>query len=103
MYELDPDNPPPLTPEQEARLQALAEMPDSEIDTTDIPELDWENGVVVRNPWADPPLKTKLKEVALDSDIVFWIVNQAGEEWQEKMNAMLRRAMQDERGGRTKA
>lgn len=96
-YELDPDNPPELTPEQEARLQALTAMPDSEIDTTDIPELDWDKGIVVRNPWADPPTKTKIKEFLVDSDIIYWILKQAGDGWQEKMNAMLRRAMREER------
>jgi len=30
---------PPMTPEREARLKALAEMPDYEIDYSDIPEL----------------------------------------------------------------
>ena len=35
----DPENPPPLTPQQEAELEALKAMPDSEIDTSDIPVL----------------------------------------------------------------
>ena len=96
-YEFDPNNPPPLTPEQEAELQALAAMPDSEIDTTDIPELDWDKGIVVRNPWAAPPTKTKIKEFLVDSDIIYWILKQVGDGWQEKMNAMLRRAMREER------
>ena len=41
-------NPPPLTKAQRAQLKALAAMPDSEIDTSDIPPLPdsfWENGV----------------------------------------------------------
>ena len=33
------DELPPMTPEREARLEALAEMPDSEIDYSDIPEV----------------------------------------------------------------
>ncbi|MBR4737527.1 MAG: hypothetical protein IK051_07670 [Rhodocyclaceae bacterium] len=32
-------NPPPLTEEQKKRLAALEEMPDSEIDFTDIPPI----------------------------------------------------------------
>jgi hypothetical protein len=31
--------PPPMTPESEARLKALAEMPDSQIDFSDIPKI----------------------------------------------------------------
>lgn len=38
-YELDLANPPPLTPEQEAQLKALADMPDELIDHSDIPPL----------------------------------------------------------------
>ncbi|MCL1892606.1 MAG: hypothetical protein FWG02_00015 [Holophagaceae bacterium] len=34
----DLDNLPPLTEEQQARLDALAAMPDDEIDCSDIPE-----------------------------------------------------------------
>jgi hypothetical protein len=36
-YEIDPANPPPLTPEQQETLNMLANMPDSEIDYSDIP------------------------------------------------------------------
>lgn len=32
------DEIPPITPEREAKLRALAEMPDSEIDLSDMPE-----------------------------------------------------------------
>jgi hypothetical protein len=38
-YKIDLDNLPPLTKEQQAELAALAAMPDSAIDTSDIPEL----------------------------------------------------------------
>ena len=53
--------------------------------------------IKVRNPWADPPTKTKIKEFLVDSDIIYWILKQVGDGWQEKMNAMLRRAMREER------
>lgn len=46
---------PPLTEEQEARLKALSERPDEEIDYSDIPPLDeefWKNAV--RNPYYKP-------------------------------------------------
>ena len=38
-YKVDLNNLPPLTEKQEAELKALAEMPDSEIDYSDAPEL----------------------------------------------------------------
>jgi hypothetical protein len=39
-YKVDLNNPPVLSEEQKARLEALAKRPDSEIDFSDIPELD---------------------------------------------------------------
>ena len=75
-------------------------MPESAIDTSDIPEMDEERmrrAIKVRNPWADPPTKTKIKEFLVDSDIIYWILKQVGDGWQEKMNTMLRRAMREER------
>ena len=93
----------PITPEEhQARLQALKTPDDSEIDFSDIPQLSderLEHAVVIRNPWMQPPTKTTLKKVRIDSDIIFWIIRQVGEEgYQEKMNAMLRQAMEFERG-----
>jgi hypothetical protein len=39
-------NPEPLSSELQAELDALAAMPDSEIDTTDMPHItDWSNAV----------------------------------------------------------
>ena len=57
-YEFDPANPPALTPEQRAEIEALLKKPDSEIDYSDIPPLDekfWANAV--RNPYLDPARK----------------------------------------------
>lgn len=51
-YVIDPDNSPPLTDEQRARLKALAEMPDSAIDYSEAPPLDdafWQRAE--RNPF----------------------------------------------------
>ena len=50
-YKVDLNKPPVLSEEQKARLEALAKRPDSEIDFSDIPELDksfWKNAV--QNP-----------------------------------------------------
>lgn len=54
-YEMDLNNPPPLTEQQKAELDALGKMSDDDIDTSDIPELDeefWQNAV--RNPFLRP-------------------------------------------------
>src|ERR1035437_2049772 len=46
-------NPDPLTPELQAELDALAAMPESEIDTTDMPPItDWSHAV--RGPFYRP-------------------------------------------------
>jgi hypothetical protein len=45
---IDPKNPPPLTPSERAELEAIAAMPDDQIDFSDIPPLTkefWKNGV----------------------------------------------------------
>jgi hypothetical protein len=58
-YEIDLDNLPPLTDAQKAELKALAEMPESEIDHSDIPPLDddfWKNAV--SNPLYKPVNQT---------------------------------------------
>ncbi len=39
-FEIDFDNPPPLTAKQRAMLAALDKLPDEEIDLSDMPELD---------------------------------------------------------------
>lgn len=90
-YEVDLNNLPPLTNEQKAELKALSEMPDSEIDYSDIPPLDdafWKN--VVQNPFYKPT-KTSTT-VRLDSDVLVWLRSQ-GKGYQTKINAILREAM----------
>jgi hypothetical protein len=54
-FELDAENPGPLSPEQKAELSALAGLPDDEIDTSDIPPLSdsfWKGAE--RNPFYRP-------------------------------------------------
>jgi len=82
---------PPLTKQRRAELKALAEMPDSEIDFSDIPPLDeafWARAVP--NPFFKP-VKTHAS-VRLDSDVLAWLKNQ-GKGYQTRMNAILREAM----------
>jgi uncharacterized protein (DUF4415 family) len=82
---------PPLTEERKAELKALADMPDSEIDYSDIPPLTeefWKNAVP--NPFYKP-IKTHAS-VRIDSDVMAWLKSQ-GKGYQTRMNAILREAM----------
>jgi len=75
------DSVPPLTEEEENELKVLAERADSEIDCSDIPELDdsfWETSM----PWKDVirsdlyrPKKITIT-AKLDADIVEWLKRQ---------------------------
>jgi len=95
-YELDLDNPPPFTEEQKAELKALDEMPDSEIDFSDIPLLDekfWRNAV---RGGAYKPVKVSTT-VRVDADILLWLKSK-GRGYQTRINAILRNAMLREVG-----
>ncbi len=89
--ELDLTNPPQLTDQQKAELEALKIMPDGDIDYSDIPPLSdefWKNAV--RNPFYKP---TKmLTTVRLDSDVLMWLRSE-GKGYQTRINAILRKAM----------
>jgi uncharacterized protein (DUF4415 family) len=87
---------PPLTEERKAELKKLAEMPDSEIDYSDIPPLDevfWERAVP--NPFYKP-VKTHAS-VRIDSDVLVWLKSK-GKGYQTRINAILREAMLNEMG-----
>ncbi|MDP2827457.1 MAG: BrnA antitoxin family protein [Sulfuricellaceae bacterium] len=93
-YELDLANMPPLTEKQKAELQTLTEMPDSEIDYSDIPPLTdefWKNAV--RNPFYKPVKQATT--VRVDSDVLLWLKKQ-GKGYQTRINAILRKAMLDD-------
>ena len=80
-FELDPNSPPPLTAKQQAALEALARMPDEEIDYSDIPA----RGVMYR------PAK-EMTTVRIDADVLAWLKS-GGRGYQTKINAILRREM----------
>src|SRR5208283_4626336 len=66
-------NPKPLTPELQAELDTLAAMPESEIDTADMPPIsDWSNAV--RGPFYRP-IKRPLS-LRVDADIIDWFQRQ---------------------------
>jgi uncharacterized protein (DUF4415 family) len=80
-----------LTAGRTRRLEKLSRQPDSEIDTSDIPELTekfWQNAV--RNPFYRP-VKQQLT-LRLDADIIAWLRRQ-GRGYQTRANALLRDAM----------
>ena len=82
---------PPLTEERKAELKALADMPDSGIDYSDIPPLTeefWKNAVP--NPFYKP-IKIHAS-VRIDSDVMAWLKSY-GKGYQTRMNAILREAM----------
>ena len=90
-YEVDLNNLPSLTEKQQAELKALSEMPDNEIDTSDIPPLEdafWKKAVC--NPFYRPT-KTSTT-VRVDSDVLAWLKSQ-GKGYQTRINVILREAM----------
>jgi uncharacterized protein (DUF4415 family) len=90
-YKVDLGNLPPLTEEQKAELEKLAELPDAHIDFSDIPPLSdefWKNAV--RNPLYKPTKASTT--VRMDSDVLLWLKSQ-GKGYQTRLNAILRKAM----------
>jgi len=75
-----------LTVEEQSALDALAVMPDSEIDTSDRPEVkDW-SGAVRGGLYR--PVK-RLTSLRLDADLLEWF-KRDGEGYQTRINAALR-------------
>ena len=95
-------NPEPLTPELQAELGALAAMPDSEIDTSEIPEWteeDWKRAVrghEVLKYWR--PVKQAVS-LRLDADVIAWL-KKDGQGYQTRANQMLRERMLKDLEGR---
>jgi uncharacterized protein (DUF4415 family) len=82
---------PPLSPEARAQLEALRDMPDKDIDYSEIPPLTekfWKNAV--RNPFYKPVKSSTT--VRLDSDVLAWLRSK-GKGYQTRLNAILRAAM----------
>jgi uncharacterized protein (DUF4415 family) len=81
----------PMTPARRRRLAAVAAIPDSQIDFSDIPELTekfWKNAI--KNPYYRP-VKQQLT-VRLDADVVAWLKHQ-GRGYQTRLNQVLREVM----------
>ena len=83
-----------LTPKLQAELDALAAMPESEIDTTEMPPItDWSGAV--RGPFFRP-IKRPLS-LRVDADILVWFQRQ-GPGYQTRMNFALREFVERHRG-----
>lgn len=84
----------PLSANQKRQLAALANLPDDQIDTSDIPELtaeDFKKAVVGK---FYRPVK-KPVTMRLDADVIAWLKGK-GRGYQTKANGMLRALMLDE-------
>ena len=93
-YELDINNPPPLTEQQRAELEALKVLPDTEMDLSDIPPLIdefWKHAA--RNPFYKPTKASTT--VRIDTDVLAWIKSK-GKGYQTRINSILRHAMLEE-------
>jgi uncharacterized protein (DUF4415 family) len=95
-FELDPKNPPALTAAQRKRLAALAAMPDSDIDYSDIPKQT--AAVKWSRPGALVPAMNKQQiTLRLDADVLNFFKN-TGERYQSRINAVLREYVRAQRG-----
>jgi uncharacterized protein (DUF4415 family) len=85
-----------LTPEMIEELEALAALPEDQIDTDDIPEAPIENmRQGVRGPYYRA-LKTPIT-IRLDADVVAWFKETAESgKYQSEINRVLRQHMTEE-------
>jgi len=85
---------PKLPAEKRKELKKLAARPDREIDLTDIPEIhEIPSDAVIGRFYR--PKKTAVT-IRLDADVVAWMKS-SGEGYQTRINAYLRRLMQESR------
>ena len=83
-FELDINNPPPLTAEQQAELEVLSARPNSAIDYSDIFPVEDVSRFY-------RPIK-EMTTIRLDADVLAWLRSQ-GKGYQTKINTILRREM----------
>lgn len=86
------DTLPLLTEKQREHLDTLANKPDSEIDTSDIPELTDDQLTEMRRPSnLYKPVKKQIT-ARIDADVLDWLKSY-GKGYQSRINAILRREM----------
>lgn len=82
---------PPASKSRRAKLRALAVRPDTEIDTSDIPEMTEEQWKNARRGHFYRPRKRQIT-ARVDADVLDWLKAQ-GKGYQSRINAILRREM----------
>lgn len=82
---------PTLTKAQRAKLKAMAARPNSEIDTSDIPEMTDEQWKNAKRGKFYRPRKCQIT-ARVDADVLDWLKAQ-GKGYQSRLNAILRREM----------
>lgn len=85
----------PMDEDTKARLAALAKLPDSEIDTTDIKE--WTNEDFSKAVSFHSVYKPRKEQITtrIDADILIWLKSH-GKGYQTLMNDLLRKEMIEE-------
>lgn len=84
-----------MTAELKAELRALADLPDDQIDTTDIPELTEAQLATGRRGAFFRPVKTPVT-IRLDADLLDWYKRNAENgKYQTEINRALRLYMQE--------
>lgn len=97
-YEVDVDNPPPLTDAQREELARLAAMRDEDIDFSDIPAAtDGADAIRFRDRRLYRPVKKQVT-LRLDADVIQWFKShpEGREGYQTRINRALRRYVEDE-------
>jgi len=100
-YEIDLDNLPPLTARQQAEMGKLKAASGKAIDFSDLPrtgEQFWKNA---SRGGLYKPVKASTT-VRVDADVLYWLRSK-GKGYQTRLNAILRQAMLDEAGRRTRS
>lgn len=87
-YQLDPKNPPPLADEQRRRMEAVAALPDADIDYSDIARqtepVQW-----VRTGMMLPSENKQQITLRVDADVLSFFKS-TGKRYQSRINAALR-------------
>ncbi|MCA0027058.1 MULTISPECIES: BrnA antitoxin family protein [unclassified Mesorhizobium] len=89
-----------LGQEQRNQLAKLAGLPDSEIDTSDIPEVPAENWIHARRGHLYRPLKQPVT-IRLDADVLSWFKEHVGGGCQTEINRVLRHHVIEQEKRRT--
>jgi uncharacterized protein (DUF4415 family) len=91
---LDPQNLPPLTAQQRAELEAVAAMPDEDIDYSDAPYLP--DAVWMRAATQLPHTKKQIT-LRIDAEVLEFFKH-TGKRYQSRMNAVLRAYVEAHKG-----